>query len=148
MFFLKVVSFLLFINLLNGFNPNIIHKSNNRIFMGCDYYIEKNLCIYYTDDSSYCLTLERERGYYSDYDDFIIDMMDNSEKISEWEKMKECHLIPREMPTVIYANNTFSNIYVANEYGRMIESQIINNHCKTWDDVKEIVILEERYPRD
>jgi hypothetical protein len=114
--------------------------------MGCDYYIEKNLCIYYNDDSSQYIRLERTRGYYSDYDYFTMNMLVNSEKISEWEKMKEYHLMPREIPTVIYNNNTFSNIYVSNQYKAMIEFNIMN--YKTWDDVKEIVILENRYPND
>jgi len=43
--------------------------------MGCDYYIEQNLCITYNDNSCYYINLDRKRGYYSDtdiYDDFIM----------------------------------------------------------------------------
>ena len=34
------------------------------------------------------------------------------------------------------------------EWEKMLDSIMINNHCKTWNDIKDIVILEKRYTRD
>ena len=34
------------------------------------------------------------------------------------------------------------------EWEKMLDSIMINNYCKTWNDIKDIVILEKRYTRD
>lgn len=118
--------------------------------MGCDYYIEQRLCIYYNDNTSYCISLDRERGYYSDtdiYDDFIMNSNIENSNLTEWEKNKQYHLTPKTVPLIIYNNHTFINIYVSNQYKAMLEFEMINNDYKTWNDIKDIVILEERYEK-
>ena len=151
MIFLKFFSFLFFINLHNSFKIiNTIRMNRNKVFMGCDYYIEQCLCIYYNDNTSYYISLDRERGYYSDtdiYDDFIMISDIENSKLTEWEKNKQYHLTPKTKPFIIYNNHTFTNIDVSNKYKSMLEFEMINNEYKTWNDIKDIVILEERYER-
>jgi hypothetical protein len=115
--------------------------------MGCDYYIENNLCIFYNDNTSNSINLNRERGYYSDYDNFIMSIRDKSNNMSEWEKMKLYHLTPQAIPFLIYSNHSFNNEYLSTQYKDIIEFEMINNDYKTWDDIKNIIILEERYAR-
>jgi hypothetical protein len=94
------------------------------------------------------INLNRERGYYSGYDNFIMKIRDEANNMSEWEKMKEYHLTPQAVPFLIYTNNSFINEYLSRQYKEMVEFEIVNNDYKTWDVVKDIVILEERYERD
>jgi hypothetical protein len=128
------------------------HKTNCiAIYMGCDYYIETNLCIYYNDNMRSHINLNRERGYYSDYDSIIMSIRDKANIMSEYKKMKEYHLTPQAVPFLIYTNNSFINEYLLRKYKGIVEFEIENNDYndyKTWDDVKDIVILEERYERD
>jgi len=123
------------------------HKSNNRISMGCDYYIDKNLYIHYYDNESKCIKLTRDRCYYYDiYDDFIMNENFENSNMTEWEKIKKYHLQPRAQPYLLYINNRFTNMYVSDRYEEMINYAIINDK-RNWDDIKDIVILEERYER-
>lgn len=152
MFFI-FLSFLFFINLHDSFKIININRINkNRVFMGCDYYIEERLCINYNDNSSYCINLDRRRGYFSDTDiyddDFIMNITIENSNLTNWEKNKQYHLTPTEIPVVIYTNHTFTNIYISNQYKSMLEFEMINNDYKTWDDIKDIEISEERYERD
>jgi hypothetical protein len=127
---------------------HINRKPNNKISMGCDYYIEQNLYIHYNDNDSKCIRLRRDRGYYSDiYDDFIMNVKYQNSNMTEWEKIKEYHLEPRAQPYLVYTNNSFTNMYVLDRYQDMVKYEIVN-YNKNWDDIKEIVILEERYERD
>ena len=155
----NIFTFIFVMNLFPLFNSFYSHKFiknmnkvnykiNNRIYMGCDYYIEHNLRIYYNDETYNYINLNRERGYYSDYDDFIMNIRNEASGISRMEKMKQYHLTPRALPFLIYTNNTFINTYVSDQFKEMLEFEIINHDYKTWDDIKEIVILEERYERD
>jgi len=150
MFLLRFLPFLFFINLYDSFKivSYIKNKTNNIIYMGCDYYIETNLCINYNDNMHSYINLNRERGYYSGYDNFIMKIRDEANNMSEWEKMKKYHLTPQAVPFLIYTNNSFVNEYVLRQYKEMVEFEIVNNDYKTWDEVKDIVILEERYERD
>jgi len=150
MIFFQILSFLFFMNLCNSFKfiNDMNHKTYNKLSMGCDYYIEHNLFIYYNDNTSSCINFNRQRGYYSDFDNFIMDIKSQDTKMSKWEKMKQYHLTPREIPYLIYSNHSFTNIYVSKQYKEMLEFEIINKDYKTWDDVTEVVILEERYERD
>jgi hypothetical protein len=113
--------------------------------MGCDYYIEENLYIRYNDDTSNCIKLGRDRGYY--YDDFIMNMKYETENMTEWEKIKQYHLEPKAKPYLLYTNNSFTNMDVSDRYKEMINYAMVNDK-QNWDDIKEIVILEERYKRD
>lgn len=154
MFLIKIMfllPFLFFINVYDSFKivSYIKHKTNNiAMYMGCDYYIETNLCIYYNDNMRSHINLNRERGYYTDYDSFIMSIRDQANNMSEYKKIKEYHLTPQAIPFLIYTNNSFVNEYLSRQYKEMIEFEIINNDYKSWDDVKDIVILEERYERD
>jgi hypothetical protein len=116
--------------------------------MGCDYYVEHNLCIHYNDNTSNCINLKRDRCYYYDnYDSYIINTQKQDVTLSEWQKLKKYHLTPRTVPTIIYTNHSFANIYVSNQYKELLEYEMINNDYKTWDDIKDIVIVEERFER-
>ena len=84
----------------------------------------------------------------SDYDDFIMSVRDKVNNMSSYEKMKQYHLTPKAIPFLIYTNYSFTNIYLSNKYEEMIEFEIINNHYKSWGDIKEIVIEEKRYERE
>lgn len=142
--------FLFFINVNNSFKIiNYIHrKPHNTLFMGCDYYIEKRLCINYNDNSSKYINIDRERGYYSDYNNYIIDPDIENSNLTEWEKIKKYHLMPSSIPVLIYTNNTFTDIYVSNEYKEILEHEMIYYDAKKWDHIKNIEILEKRYERD
>ena len=153
MVFFRIFSFLFFVNsfvnsfkFVNHFSSKLNTKLN--IYMGCDYYIEHNLCIYYNDNTSNSINLNRERGYYTDYDDFIMSIRDETSGMSEWKKMKQYHLTPKAVPFLIYENHSFVNIYVSDKYKAMLEYEMINHDYKTWDDIKDIVLQEERYERD
>ena len=85
--------------------------------MGCDYYIEENLYIRYNDDTSNCIKLGRDRGYYYDvHDDFIMNMKYETENMTEWEKIKQYHLEPKAKPYLLYTNNSFTNMDVSDRY--------------------------------
>ena len=74
----------------------------------------------------------------------MISDIENS-KLTEWEKNKQYHLTPKTKPFIIYNNHTFTNIDVSNKYKSMLEFEMINNIDQNWDDIKNIVIYEERY---
>lgn len=145
--------FLFFINVNNSFKIiNYIHrKSHNTLFMWCDYYIEKRLYINYNDNSSYCINLHRERAYYCDTDFYNVFNMDTNienSNLTEWEKIKKYHLTPKSNPIVIYTNHTFTDTDVSNQYKGILEFEMTNIHYKTWNDIKDILVLEKRYERD
>jgi hypothetical protein len=107
--------------------------------MWCDYYIEKKIYIYYNDNTSYFISVNKKRGYYTDDNDFIMNTNIENSNLTEWEKVKQYHLTPSITPLIIYNNHSFTNIYVSNEYKALLEYEMI------YDDIKDIVILEERY---
>jgi len=150
MIFFKIFSFLFFINLHYSFKIININRINkNKVLMGCDYYIEQRLYINYNNNTSYCINLDRKRGYYTDtdiYDDFIENIKIENSNLTKCEKNKKYHLTPKVIP--IYSNHTFTNIYVLNQYKTILEFKMINNDYKTLDDINNIVMLEERYERD
>jgi len=117
--------------------------------MGCDYYIEKNLYIYYTNEVlPFSLNLERDIGYYFEInDDKVLDILDNDDYIVKWKKLKKYHLEPRLNPVIIYSNNSFHDSYLAKKYKSMIEYEI-NYSYKKWNDIKEMIIVEERYEKN
>jgi hypothetical protein len=124
------------------------HK-NKKIMMGCDYYIEHNLWIHYKNKCISYVNLYRERGYYYDYfddDGLLIDCDNESDSLRE--KLKRYHLRPRTEPITIYANNTFINAEYSQKYNAILEFEIINHDYKTWDDINEIILCEERTERD
>ena len=63
--------FFYFLNLYNSFIlKNYVNNRINKIYMGCDYYIDKNLYIYDKSDTvlSY-INLEKQKCYFWEYDD-------------------------------------------------------------------------------
>ena len=107
----------------------------SQLFMGCHYYIEQRLCIFYEDKSCYCMNVRREKGYYKK--DSI------TQKLTELEK----HLTQKETPSIIYTNRSYINKYVEKKYQPMVEFEMIHNIDQNWKDIKEIVVYEERYER-
>lgn len=133
MFFLTF--FFLFVNadsfkMINHAN----RKLNQNAFIGCDYYIEKRLCIFYNDNSYYCMNLQRERGYY----DFMDSNLTQPEKIQKY-------LTPNSTQTV-YTNHKYINVHEENKYQAMVEYEMIHMD-KNWDNVKNITVYEMRYER-
>lgn len=150
---LKFLLFSFFINLCNSFkNINFINrKPYNILFMGCDYYIQQNLIIHFNDNSYGCINLGRERAYYSDidiYNDFIIDNTIENTSLTDWEKIKQYHLKPKSKPLVIYINHTFTHADLSNQYKLMIEHRMKMYGCNRWNDIKDIIVSEERYERE
>ena len=150
----QIFSFLFFAHLYNSFKNGrhfTLGHSDHRIKMGCDYYIEQNLWINYNDKSRSYINLHRERGYYYDIrdEDFDNGLLANYRDTSDslLEKLKKYHLRPKTEPFVIYANHTFTNVEYSHKYQAMLEFEMINHDYKTWDDIKEIVIVEERFQR-
>ena len=147
MIFYTFLSFIFFINLYDSlkFINFINRKLTNKVNMGCDYYIENNMYIYYNDNTCNYINLKRYREYYCEiYDD---DLNFDSKKTDKLKKIKNYYLENRKNPSIIYTNNSFINISIMNSYKEMLDFEISNNDNKTWKDVKEIVILEERYEK-
>jgi hypothetical protein len=112
--------------------------------MGCDYYIDKDLHIYYYNDTeiSY-INLEHEMGYY-----WFISTLDEDEDgyHDELTQYKKQILEPSMKPIIIYSNNTFNKLSFENKYKQFIETGIkIFN--KTLNDVNKIIKIENRYER-
>ena len=127
------------INLYHSFKITSYVNSqyHNKLFMGCDYYIEKRLCIFYNDKSCYCMNLKTERGYY-------MNINTQSSNLTEWEKIQKYHLTPKD-PLIIYTNRSYINEYVEKKYQPMVEFEMIHNIDQNWCDIKDIVVYEERY---
>ena len=122
-------------------------KSNDKLFMGCDYYIEKRLCFFFNDNSCDCMNLKREIGYYTDYDDFIMNINPQYSDLTESEKIQQHHLTSKTSPVIVYTNSSYVNEYVAYKYKAMLEFEMMQNVDKNWTDVKDIVLFEERFER-
>ena len=122
--------FVCFINLCNSFTlinkqitPNFLSRCcRNKLNMGCDYYIDKDLHIYdYNDNEISYINLEHERGYY-----WFSSLFDEDEDGYDKELAKyiETRLEPSMKPIVIYSNNTFHKLSFENKYKKMIEDDI------------------------
>ena len=142
-----------FINLCNSFTlinkqirPNFFSRNimNKMINMSCDYYIDKNLCIYdYNDEIFSNINLEHEKGYY-----FFISVLDEDEDGYDTELAQyiENILEPSMKPIVIYSNKIFHKLSFENKYKKIIENDI-KRFNKTLNDVQKIVKIEDRYNR-
>ena len=141
--------FVCFINLCNSFVKQITpiflsRYLRNKLNMGCDYYIDKDLHIYdYNDIEISYINVEHERGYY-----WFISTLDEDEdgydaEYAEYIKQK---LEPIMKPIVIYSNNTFNKLSFENKYKQIIENEI-NIFNLTLNDVKKIIKVENRYER-
>lgn len=112
--------------------------------MGCDYYIDKELHIYDSNDAilSY-MNLEHERGYY-----WFVSSLDEDEDgyETEFERYRQESLTPRMKPIVIYTNNAFRKVSFEKKYKNRIEHEL-HSLNKTFDHVSQIVKIETRYER-
>jgi hypothetical protein len=110
--------------------------------MGCDYYILKLLHIYYNDTAYLEVELNRERGYYDEYQ-FDEDADDFEEKLNHHiEEM----LKPKVGPIVIYNNNNFNKASCESKYKTLVENEI-NKYDKKWSEITKIIKIEERHER-
>ena len=111
--------------------------------MGCDYYIVKDLVIYYNDKNISYINLSRERGYFYDinYDE---DEEDYEKKYNE--SINE-QLKPNMKPIIIYSDNNFTNEPLEKKYKNIIEDEL-NKYNKKWECIKKIMKKESRYERD
>lgn len=150
MFFYGILSFLLFINsydsLFIGINK---YKPMNKLVMGYDYYVEKNLYIYYKDNSIQSLNVKKDKRYYYELDrdrELNISSTDSCNEIRE--KLKKYHLEYVEPPVLVYSNNSFTNAELSKRYKMILEYEMTNHDYKKWDDIKDVVLMEERYQRE
>jgi len=110
--------------------------------MGCDYYITKQLVIYFDDVYSCSVVLETDRCYYSwSYDE---DEIDYEKKVSEYKKRV---LTPVMNPIVIYEDHRFKTATLESKYKKLIEDELLERG-KKWDEIVQIVKEEERYERE
>lgn len=112
--------------------------------MGCDYYIDADLVVYYKNGSNErtYIPLQHERGYF--YDTNI-----DSDEEGYDEKMAKSiaeQLEPRMKPIVIYKNDVFCKPNFEDKYKNMILHHLPND--KTWEDIAKVVKKESRYERD
>ena len=106
--------------------------------MGCDYYIQKVLRIYFEDDDYLCFVVETERGYYMDiYDE---DEEDYETKVNEYKK--KC-LTPDIEPIIIY-NGAFNKSASETKYKSIVEN-FMNDCGKKFSDITKIIKVEHRY---
>jgi len=112
--------------------------------MGCDYYIDKDLHIYYNNDVIISfVNLEHETGYYL-FGSSLDEDEDGYE--TEFARYIQKTLEPRMEPILIYDNNSFQKLSFENKYKTRIEREL-NALNKTFDDVSQIVKIETRYER-
>jgi len=110
--------------------------------MGCDYYIAKVLYIYYNNIDYLPIELYRDSCDY--YYDFDIEDIDYEKKINEY---KNNILISQFQPIILYDNCSFKKKTYENKYKLLIENEITRYHIK-WNDIIQIIKIEERYERD
>ena len=144
--------FIYFINFCNSFilinkkySSNFISRDyRDKLNMGCDYYIDKNLYIYDNNDRIFAsINLQHERGYY-----WFCSLLDEDEdgydkELAEYIKSV---LEPNMEPILIYNNNTFNKLSFENKYKKMIEYEL-NSYNKTLNEVNKIIKKENRYER-
>ena len=136
-----------FINLYNSFTliKYFSRYCKHKLFMGCDYYIDKDLHVYdYNDRVISYIELEHEKGYYYFASSFDEDDNRYDEELTQYIK---CTLEPKMKPIMIYSNNTFNTLSFENKYKKMInyELDLLN---KTWNDINKIIKIENRYKRE
>ena len=142
---LNYILFISFINLSNSFSfINKIYYPNYKLNMGCDYYIDKDLHIYYYNNTVFsCINLEHERGYY-----WFSSLLDEDEDGYDIELTKYIKTIlePNMKPITIYSNSTFLKDNFENKYKKIIDDDL-KLYNKTWNDINKIIKIEHRYER-
>jgi hypothetical protein len=144
--------FIWFMHLCNSFmlihikysTKFISRDSKNKLNMGCDYYIDKNLDLYdYNDTMFSFINLEHERCYYLLNSLFDEDEDGYDTQLAQY--IKET-LEPNTKPIVIFSNNTFHKLSFEHKYKKIIEDRI-QLFNKTLNDVSKILKTENRYER-
>lgn len=108
--------------------------------MGYDYYIDKNLYIFFINTYQYKLiNLDHNRCYFYEID---IDSDDEDYKKRKEESETE-QLMPSMKPILIYEKYTFSKPIFEEKYKDLILQNLPEN--KTWGDIKKIMRKEIRY---
>jgi hypothetical protein len=117
--------------------------------MGCDYYIVKELKIYFLSmiPPQISIEVERENGYfhfYSDSDDPDYDQMET--------EYKKQILTPSMTPILLFDNGAFINERYEQKYKHVVENKLKHyNECnqdhKEWKHVQKICKVERRYER-
>lgn len=152
MLFLNIILFTFFMNLCSSFTlmpskyPSFFFSRSHicNLNMGCDYYIDKDLRIYYYTDTVFTnINLQHLPGYFW-FDHSLDEDEDGHDEELNLYIMQT--LEPFMKPIVIYRNNTFSNPSFETKYKNQIEDTL-NTLDKDWNDVKQIVKIEERYER-
>ena len=111
--------------------------------MGCDYYIDTELVLFFHNDSSRTyINLDHNRGYFYEIN---IDSGDADYDKKQEESEKE-QLTPSMTPILIYANNLFTKPIYEEKHKDLILHHLPND--KTWTDIKKIIKSESRYERD
>lgn len=109
--------------------------------MGCDYYIQKILRIYFEDNDYLSFVVDRERGYYFNiYDE---DEEDYETKLNEY--IKEC-LTPKMDPIIIY-DNQFKNSTYETKYKSIVEN-FMKDCGRLFSDITKIIKVEVRSERN
>ena len=120
------------------------YKMNFLYFlMGCDYYIDKDIIIYFQDNSRHSINVENERGYFYDID--IDEDEDDYEK--EYEKSIQTQLEPKMKPIILYTDHSFCNNAFELKYKNLIDYELLRIG-KTWVHIVKIKKVEYRYERD
>lgn len=112
--------------------------------MGCDYYIDKELQVYYHNETIFSyIILEREKGYYMFGSTFDEDEDGYELQVAQYIKHE---LEPRMKPILIYENHTFQKESFERKYTQMIERDLHSSN-KTWSNVDKILKIENRHER-
>jgi hypothetical protein len=114
-----------------------INVDNIELFEDKSYYYE----IYDEDyDNSNDINNSNDR-----YDNNNSNDITTEPKYTLWQKLKQYHLQSTSKPVVVYRNNSFVNRYLSDKYREKLEFEMMYNDYKTWtwDDVREIILLEE-----
>lgn len=152
---MQIVHYLLliyFINLCNSFtlinkkySPNFISLDyRNKLNMGCDYYIDKDLDLYDNNNMRFLyINLEHRKGYY-----WFISELDEDEDgyDEEFKKYTEEILEISMKPIVIYSDNSFNKLSFEDKYKQIIQDEL-KLFNKSLDDVSKIIKTENRYER-
>jgi len=111
--------------------------------MGCDYYIDKDLILFFHNDFRRNINLEQDRGYFYEIN---IDSDEEDYERKQEESVKK-QLTPQMKPILIYENNQFSKPVYEEKYKDLI-LHYLSKWDKTWTDIQKIVKSESRYERD
>jgi len=105
--------------------------------MGCDYYLNTYICIFYNDNTKSEIILERERGYFNT--DFCID--NNDPRYYEIiDENFEKQIQDIKEPFIIYENNEWKiDENLKNDYVCIIKNMLEN----TRKEINEIEKIEE-----